>query len=74
MTQSSFPFLQIAKQFDLPYERVLNAAEKFRSAVAVSRKFGRKFGSLGGLSPLDTIENAVAAENKRRALIELKQH
>lgn len=68
MQQSSFPFLVIAKQYDLPYERVLNAAEALRKAVAVSPKFTTMPGAYP--SPLDAIENAVLAENERRALIE----
>ena len=68
MKQSSFPFFQIANQFDLPYEVVMQAAEKLRKACAVSPQFTTMPSAY--TSPLDAIENAVVAENERRALIE----
>jgi hypothetical protein len=70
---NSFPFLRISKHFDIPYERVLQAAEQLRQAVAVSPKFStmpdsEEYCALDAIA-LDAIENAVLAENERRTLI-----
>ena len=65
---NSFPFLRISKHFDIPYERVLQAAEQLRQAVAVSPKFSTMPDS-EEYCALDAIENAVLAENERRTLI-----